>query len=361
VAASKARNVPVGTGQSGAIRSTRGTRLNADTSAEPEGLTRRVVLNVLEAFFRRPWLHLLPLILMLILGGVTAFGKDPVYKSTGTITAAPAASNLVSSLAQGNNQGFNFDTPATVVARNINEQLRTTKFLNTIATKLQADPNNVAERDLLRQVIAKDVAATADGDSLVRVSASTGRPDLSFRLAQETITAYRQAVVDSQLQGSQQDVSFFQQQEQSALAALTNANNDLIKYVNDNAITDSNKIDLATQLVLKQKQDEVARLQTLYDAAVQQLNDANVKVNAAKTAVEQQLRVTDPAEAPLAAEPRLKKAALTLIIFGVLGLLLTLASVIVSATLDRTIRVPGDITAKFDLDVLAVVPDARAR
>jgi hypothetical protein len=35
--------------------------------------------------------------------------------------------------------------------------------------------------------------------------------------------------------------------------------------------------------------------------------------------------------------------------------------VIVAATLDRTIRVPGDITAKFDLDVLAVVPDARAR
>ncbi len=52
---------------------------------------------------------------------------------------------------------------------------------------------------------------------------------------------------------------------------------------------------------------------------------------------------------------------LTLVIFGVLGVLLSLASVIVAATLDRTIRVPGDITAKFDLDVLAVVPDARAR
>ena len=52
---------------------------------------------------------------------------------------------------------------------------------------------------------------------------------------------------------------------------------------------------------------------------------------------------------------------LTVIIFGVLGTLLALASVIAAATLDRTIRVPCDITAKFGLDVLAVVPDARAR
>jgi uncharacterized protein involved in exopolysaccharide biosynthesis len=361
VAASKARNVPVGTGQTGGLRSTRRTRLNADTSAEPEGLTRRVVLNVLEAFFRRPWLHLLPLILMLILGGVSAFGKDSVYRSTGTITASPAASNLVSSLAQGNSQGFGFESQATVVARNINEQLRTTQFLDTIASKIQADPSNTAERALLRTVIAKDVTAVADGDSLVRVAATTGRPDLSLRLAQETINAYRAAVVDSQVEGSEQDVAFFKKQQDTAKSALDTANKDLLDFVSTNGITDATKVDLATQLALKQKQDEVGRLQTAYDAAVQQLNDANVKVNAARTAVDQQLRVTDPAEAPFAPEPKLKKAVLTVIIFGVLGLLLSLASVIISATLDRTIRVPGDITAKFDLDVLAVVPDARAR
>jgi uncharacterized protein involved in exopolysaccharide biosynthesis len=360
VAASKARNVPVGTGQTGAVRSTRRARLNADTSAEPEGLTRRVVLNVLEAFFRRPWLHLLPLILLLILGGVTAFSKNDVYKASGTMTVTAASSNLVSSLAQGNNTGFNVDTPATIVARNINEQLTTSNFLNTIAAKVGNNPTD-AEKALLRQVIAKDVTATADGDSLVRVSASTDRPFQSFRLAQATISAYRDAVVASQVQGSQKDVAFFQQQEQTSQTALNKAQTDLINFVNSKGITDSTRIDLATQLELKQRQDEVARLQTVYDASVQQLNDAEVKVNAAKTAVDQQLRVTDPAEQPFAAEPKLKKSVLTLIIFGVLGLLLSLASVIVSATLDRTIRVPGDITAKFDLDVLAVVPDARAR
>jgi uncharacterized protein involved in exopolysaccharide biosynthesis len=360
VAASKARNVPVGTGQTGAVRSTRRARLNADTSAEPEGLTRRVVLNVLEAFFRRPWLHLLPLILMLILGGVTAFSKDPVYKSSGTITVTAASSNLVSNLAQGNNQGFNFETPATIFARNINEQLRTTRFLDAIADKVGNNPDD-AEKALLRQEIAKDVSAVADGDSLVRVSASTDRPDVALGLAQATITSYRDAVLASQVQQSEKDVAFFQGLADDASKALQAARADELAFVQSAGISDSTKVDLTTQLQLKDKQDEVARLQTAYNGDVQQLTDAKVKVNAAKTSVDQQLRVTDPAQAALGAEPRLKKAVLTLIIFGVLGLLLTLASVIVSATLDRTIRVPGDITARFDLDVLAVVPDARAR
>src|SRR6188472_1532606 len=92
-------------------------RINADTTSEPEGITRRVVLNVLEAFFRRPWLHLLPLILMLALGAATAFSKSPVYRAAGTITAE--SSTLIGDLTQQNNQGFNFDTPATVTARNI--------------------------------------------------------------------------------------------------------------------------------------------------------------------------------------------------------------------------------------------------
>ena len=69
----------------------------------------------------------------------------------------------------------------------------------------------------------------------------------------------------------------------------------------------------------------------------------------------------DEPQVPAGPEPRLKKAALTLVLFGVLGIMLTLASVVISATLDRTIRLPNDVTGKFGLDVLAVVPDARSR
>lgn len=357
MAASK-RNLPVPAGSTGAIRASRRTRLNADTSAEPEGLTRRVVLNFLEAFFRRPWLHLLPLILMLVLGGANVFSSKEEFKSTGTITAE--SSTVLGDLIPSNSQGFNAETPATIVARNINELLRTTNFLNTVAGKLQADATD-SQKALLRDVIAKDVAALADGDQLVRVSATSERADLSFRLADAVIRSYVETIKANNIAQSDQAVAFFQTQVAEADGARKTAQAALDAYLVQEGLTDALTIPPAQQQAINNLQADVDRAESQYDAKLASLDQAKLASNSAATEVDQRLRVTDPPEEPLAPEPRLKKAALTLVIFGVLGVLLSLASVIVAATLDRTIRVPGDITAKFDLDVLAVVPDARAR
>jgi capsular polysaccharide biosynthesis protein len=350
--------VPITTGSTGAVRSSRRARVNADTTAEPEGLTRRVVLNFMEAFFRRPWLHLLPLILMLALGGATAFNKKESFQSTGTITAE--SSTLIGDLTQQNNQGFNFDTPATVVARNINELLRTNEFLNTVAGKLQTNATD-SQKALLRTVIAKDVSAIADGDQLVRVSATSERADLSFRLADATILSYVETVKANNIRQSDQTVQFFTGQVAEADTARKTAQAALDQFFVDNNLSDTVQIPLALQLQANRLQAEVDRAEAQYDSKLDSLDQAKLASATAATEVDQRLRVTDQPEQPEAPEPRLKSALLTLVIFGVLGVLLSVASVIVAATLDRTIRVPGDVTAKFDLDVLAVVPDARAR
>ena len=357
MAASK-RNLPVPAGSTGAIRASRRTRLNADTSAEPEGLTRRVVLNFLEAFFRRPWLHLLPLILMLALGAASGFSTKQEFTSTGTITAE--SSTVIGDLTQSNNQGFNFDTPATVVARNINELLRTTNFLNVVAGKLQADATD-SQKALLREVIAKDVGAGADGDQLVRISSTSERADLSFRLADAVIRSYVETVKANNIAQSDQAVQFFQAQVAEADTARKAAQAQLDKFLVDNGLTEAVQIPAQQQQQINNLQADVDRAESQYDAKLDSLDQAKLASNSAATEVDQRLRVTDPPEQPEAPQPRLKSAVLKLAVFGVLGLLLSLASVIVAATLDRTIRVPGDITAKFDLDVLAVVPDARAR
>src|SRR5687768_4554554 len=85
-------------------------RVNADTTSEPEGLTRRVVLNILEAFFRRPWLHILPIILLVALGAATAFSKTEEFRAVGTITAED--STVIGDITQSGNGGFGFVSPA---------------------------------------------------------------------------------------------------------------------------------------------------------------------------------------------------------------------------------------------------------
>lgn len=359
MAASKARNVPAGQGGMGQVGPGRNRgRVNVDTTSEPEGLTRRVVLNVLEAFFRRPWLHLLPLILLVALGGATAFSKEEVFRTTGTITAEE--STVIGDLTQDNNRGFTFQTPAAIVATNVNEMLRTTQFLNRVALELNADAPE-SQQTILRKTIAESVDAFDDGEQIVRVAASTERPELSLSLATATINSYIATVTENSAQQNDEAIRFFEGQVQTALEAYEAAQGRLNDFLVANNITDEAEVPVGDRITLESMQSDLDRKESNYDAQLASLGQAEQQRAATITEVQQRIRVTDEAELPLAPEPRLKAAALTLIIFGVLGLLLSLASVIVDATLDRTIRVPGDITGKFGLDVLAVVPDARAR
>jgi uncharacterized protein involved in exopolysaccharide biosynthesis len=334
-------------------------RINADTTSEPEGITRRVVLNVLEAFFRRPWLHLLPLILLIALGAATAFSSTEEFRAVGTITAE--STTAIGDATETNNNGFNFETPASVTARDINEKLRTNEFLTAVADKLQADAP-ASQNALLRRTIARSVQAFDDGQHLVRVAATTEGSELSFRLAQATIDTYIETVINNSARQNDETVAFFEGQVASAQAAYTAAQTALNDFLVQNNISlGSDEIAVPQQIVIAQLQADADRTESQYGAQLTSLDDAKQRAAATRTEIAQRIRVTDAPTSPGAPEPRLKSAVLTVIIFGVLGVLLSLASVIVAATLDRTIRVPGDITAKFGLDVLAVVPDARAR
>lgn len=359
MAASKARNVPAGQGGMAQVGPGRNRgRVNVDTTSEPEGLTRRVVLNVMEAFFRRPWLHLLPLILLVALGGATAFSKKEVFRSVGTITAEE--STVIGDLTQSDDNGFSFTTPASAVATNINEMLRTTQFLNRVATQLNADAPE-SQQALLRETIAKSVGAIDDGEQLVRVAATSERGDLSLALAAATIDSYVATVSENSAQQNDEAISFFEGQVATANEAYTQAQEALNDFLVTNNVSDETEIAVELRVRLESLQSDLERTEANYDAQSASLLQAQQQRAATITEVEQRIRVTDPPELPLAPQPRLKAAVMTLIIFGVLGLLLSLASVIADATLDRTIRVPGDISGKFGLDVLAVVPDARAR
>ena len=68
------------------------------------------MLNFLEAFFRRPWLHLLPIILLVALGAASVFNTKQTFEAVGTITAE--SSTVIGDMTHTNNEGFNFDTPA---------------------------------------------------------------------------------------------------------------------------------------------------------------------------------------------------------------------------------------------------------
>lgn len=332
-------------------------RLNAETSLEPDGLTRRVVLNLMEAFFRRPWLYFLPLVLMTGLGVASVLGSDQQFRSVGTISAS--TNTLLADLTQAaESPGFTWETPAAVTSRNVNELLRTREFLLTVAGEAGLT-DAVTQAPELLQDIQTWTSATADGDFLVRIAATTPEPELSEALASSTLNSYIRWVIESDVTESTAAETFLQQMVDEADREVTEARLELSEYISANGAGNLEDVPLETQLEVERRQIVVDRAETKLATALDQQQEARVAASQAETVVQQRLRVVDAPEVPLAAEPRLKRMALTVAMFAAIGFILSGALLVLAATLDRTIRIPNDITAKFGLEVLAVVPDTR--
>jgi uncharacterized protein involved in exopolysaccharide biosynthesis len=331
------------------------TPLNADTSSEPDGLTRRVMLNILEAFFRRPWLHLLPLILLCALGAASVLSMTPQYRAVGTLNAT--GKSLLNDLTEAaTTPGLSFDPPAVVTARQINQLLTTDFFLTKVADEAGLG-TAITDGTLLKAQIRDYTGASADGDNLVRVSSTSRNAELSERLANATMKSYVDWVVESEVVESSGSADFLEQQVQEAKAESDSAYNDLRDYILAHQSAETDEGPLEERLEVQRYREVFNRAEDRYEQALNSRDSAELVTAQARIVVQQRLQTVDQPETPVAPEPRLRKAVLTMFLFAAVGAMLSLALVVMTATLDRSIRVPNDITAKFGLDVLAVVPD----
>lgn len=332
-------------------------RLTAETSLEPDGLTRRVVLNLLEAFFKRPWLYLLPLVLMIALGVASVIGTGREFRSVGTLSTSNTS--LLTDLTEtGGGSAASWETPAAMTSRNLNELLRTQLFLRDVFTRAGVG-DAVTQQPALGFELGESISATADGDYLVRVSATTDSPELSQRLAQASIDGYVQYRIDQDVTNSSEAATFLEARLEDADGVLTSARQDLDDYVAEVGASSATDIPLAQQLEIDRRTRVVDRAEAQYERALDRRDEAQLALAQAEAVTAQRLQEVDPPEIPAGAEPRLKRMALTVIMFAAIGVILGGALVVLAATLDRTIRIPNDVSAKFGLEVLAVVPDSR--
>lgn len=322
--------------------------------ASEQRITRRILLNLLEAFFRRPWLYLLPIVLALAWGVASAASGTKEYRSVGTINAT--TESILGDLTEAANApGFTFETPASVTARHVNELLRTREFLRVVTEEMGLSTGGETD-PLLLQTVRRSVGAYADGDNLVRIAAATDDPELSQRLAKATMDSYRQWIIDNDVAQSTEAEQFFENLVAQTEEDLRVAQDALNRYALENPVEDEENRPLSQRLQIESLQAVVDRAATQYQNALDKRDEANLATAQARTVVEQRLQVVDEPEVPLAAEPRLRDAIMTVAIFAVLGTMISIALLVVAAMLDRTVRVPADIEARLGVEVLAIVP-----
>ena len=224
-----------------------------------------------------------------------------------------------------------------------------------------ASRSSLAVGVLTRDQVRAWIGAAADGDSIVRVGATTRNQELSFRLAEATINSYRDWVVDAdvaQSTSTEQSLEARVDEKQAAVDAAEPAVTD--------KIIEQPEVDHRGPLAGRPaaSSGSCRRRPTAPQASWwrPRTRSTQAKLQTDQAAGDRRpaAPVLDEPELPPVSKAGLRDAALTLIVFGVLGAILSLATVVVSAMLDRTIRVPNDITGKFGVDVLAVVPRRRS-
>lgn len=328
----------------------------ARINEHPQGLTRRVATGLLETFFRRPVVYLLPLLLLLAFGVYTAMNAEDEYQSVGVLHAS--SGSLLSELT-GDTPSFGYERPSTVTARTINDMMGTTAFLNDVVAGADLAPAIEAGM-LTEDDIRQAVTARPHGDNLVAVVAVTTDPNRSQVLADATLGAFVRYVVTNDILDATVRIDTYETLRDQDLAAYEAARAELDQYLTDHPWSgDPNLRPIDQQLQIGLLQESVSRADEIYRASDDAVDSAQIAADVAETVVERQLRIVDEPEVAGTPLAGMRAAAMTVGMFFILGLVLSAALVVLATVMDRTMRTPGDVEAKFGVDAIAVLPTAR--
>jgi uncharacterized protein involved in exopolysaccharide biosynthesis len=321
-------------------------------------MARLVILRLLDSYFRRRWLNLLPFVLMLALAGVSFVLAEPQYISHGTIYVQ--RTSLLSSLTQIRDDAFSWSSPTQIAMNELNELLQTEAFMRSVIQKTDLEANMSSGPDAVSttiDLVRKALSVQMVGDNLIQISVKNKNPQLAQQLAAATIDAYSLWKLNSDRQESVVAQSFFaavippyQKDLQQARAAMQS-------YLEDHPVPLRGERVPEEQLQIAQLQAAIDLASRRLESALEKEENARLAQSQAESSVRQNYLVIDAPTLPLKPETSLKERALAAVIFVVLGIMLTVGGIVGGALLDRSFRFPIDVLNSLELPVLAIIPD----
>jgi len=319
-------------------------------------MNKRVVRRLLETFFRRWWLYLLPVALLVAGGIALSLRSGSGYQAVGVVDVSKGT--LLSELTSIRGEQFGYDTPATSTARTLNSLLRTDNFIEAVA-KRAGVTTALKTGELTSLQIRDSIAVSADGDNLLSVVSTTSNPELSARLARATIDSFIEYRLAGDVSESKAAEQFFNTQLSTYQQQLDAAQKALADYAAAHPGGPQDERPLAEQVEIDRLKSAVTEAQAPYASAQGKSDEARLATEQAASDVNERLRVIDEPSVPGAPVPRLKSMVITLALFTIVGSLVAFGAVVLASTLDRTMRSPEDVEDIFGLPVLTVVPESR--
>ena len=315
---------------------------------------RRLRRRLVENFFARWPLYILPIILLGAVGVLRAAGVAKEYRSTGSVNVA--SSTFLSDLTNVNTPSFGYDTPATKTSRDINQRLQSDQFARTVAAAAGISADQPGG-DL--NFVRSHVFATPSGDNLLQVTSTTGSPELSQQLAKALIDSYTQYVLTAETASSESAATFIQTELDGAKQQVTDAEDALAAYFDAHPSPTIGSRPDVQQLQIQRLNDAITSAQNQVDTYQTKLDEATIATKQSESDITQRLQLVDEPRLPSFPEPVRKTQIMSLAVFLMLGLFIALASLLVVSLLDRSVRSADDLEGISDLEVIASIPRQR--
>jgi uncharacterized protein involved in exopolysaccharide biosynthesis len=315
------------------------------------------MLRLLETFFRRWYLYLVPVVILAVVGFLSLSSTKSKFQSAGTFNVE--TSTVLSNLSGTNDQTFG-ETPATTTSKQINATLQTDQFIKDVAARSGLQ-KALESGKISTQWIRSSLTSVTNGANLVTVIAINEDPQVAQRLAQSTIDAFVQSVIDAASSQSTAAVAFFGDLIKTYQADVDNAQKALDQYVTSHPAPAFGQRPETELAEINKLNSAITQAQANYNSAVGKSQDAQLTTEQTKADVGQRLRLIDAPKVPLAPQPKMKKMIFSFGTFLVLGLILTVGAVVVATVLNHTFLTAADVKDRLaGMRLLAVLPDGSA-
>lgn len=321
---------------------------------------RRFWYRLIERFFQRRVLYLLPVILLAGLGVMSVSRSQSDFRSTGVLNVSTGTLLSDLSAVRGSNT-YSYETPAASTARKINELLRTDVFVQIVAAEAGLE-DALAAGALTLDDIRETTLAIADGDTLLAVSSTAPSAQGAYQLVNATIDSYIQWVLEVDISDSSAAEDFYIDLLNSYDQRVVVAQQALDQYLITHPAPRAPAVrSVEEELEIQRLNAALTRAQDQYDTAQTGAEQARLETQRAKSESNQKLKIVDPPQIPDAPEPALQKNVITIAIFTMLGLMVAAAFLILSTLADRKIRSQDDLETIPGLEVVGVIPKVHSK
>ena len=319
-------------------------------------MVRLILLRLLESYFRRPFLNLLPIVLMLGLGAAFVSIQDPEYMSGGKINVNDTVLSDLSEI--GTEQSF-WNTAAEVTRDQIGELFATDSFIRAIVlqTPLEADLND-PETDVNEYLaeVRDMIWADTIGDNTVGIVARHEDPQTAKMMVDAAIDSFLQWNINTALTDSLAAQEFYAEQTEAYRTELDNAVESRHIFLQNNPEPVRGQRPQIERVEIDRLSNQVGQATDRFIEARDKEETARLQAAQAERQVLQKYQLLDAPQLPTKAATGTMDMIVTVIIFGVGGAVLAVIGIVGRALFDRTFRYPIDVKQGAELTVLGAIP-----